>query len=137
MTFSVVLNFLKGLWSNVVVRYILIGLLVFVAAFVFYKHQINEAYDRGVAYQVSVNEKEQEELKAKYEKMLSDANADRIALNAEIEQQKSEYQKLKSQRENKSNQTQEKVENYAKTSDGAKLCLSSSWMQLYKDSLPQ
>ncbi len=137
MTFSAVLVFLKGLWSNIFFRYFLIGILVVILASFLYKHQMKKAYDEGVAYQISVNQKEQEALKEKYEKMLEDANQERIGLNEEIEKQKEAYAKLQAERNKKSSEIQDKVNNYAKTIDGSKRCLSSSWMQLYKDSLPE
>ncbi len=137
MTLSAALVFLKGLWSNVIVRYFIIGILVIILALFLYKHQMKKSYDEGIAYQISLNQKEQQALKEKYEKMLEDANKDRITLNEEIEKQKEAYAKLQLERNKKSNQIQDKVNNYAKTSDGSKRCLSSSWMQLYKDSLPE
>lgn len=137
MGVSVLINILKGIWSNVIVRYTLIGVVVVLAVWFGLHLYGNKRYEAGITYQQQVYAKEQQELKEEYQRRLDAANADRLVLNDEIAKQKEAYAKLQSERQAKSGKIQTEVNNYAQTDNGSKLCLDPKWMQLYQDSLPE
>lgn len=134
---KILLTAIRGLWDNRTVRYIIIVLFVIFIGFLSLHLYGNSRYKDGAEEQKAVYEKEQATLKEEYQKRLDAANIDRINLNSEIAEQKRQYQELKNKRQDKSNQVEQKVNDYAKSNNGSKLCLDPEWLRLYQDSLPQ
>lgn len=134
---AIIFEFIKSIWNNKLIRYILVGLIVLALSFFFYHRQINASYNRGKADQVLVYEKQQQELKDEYQRKLDAANANQIAANVELQKLKQDYADLQSKRKDKQKVQSDKVDNYAKTSNGTKRCIDAQWMQLFKDSLPE
>lgn len=135
MTF--ILQLLKSIWTNKTLRYILVGIFALGLGFFFYHKQINASYEQGKADQVKVYEDQQKALKEEYQRKLDAANANQIAANLELQKVKQDYADLQSKRKDNQKTQSDKVDNYAKTSNGTKRCLDPNWMQLFKDSLPE
>lgn len=129
-------SFIKSVWQNRLVRYLLLLMIVLLLAFFSIKHYGNNRYEEGVSHQTAIYEKEQELLKKEYQKRLDAANTDRITLNEEIQKQKDDYQRLKEQRQTKTKVVKEEVIKYAETDNGRRLCLDPDWLRNYQNSLP-
>lgn len=134
---SALINVLKLIWSNVVIRWILLVVVIVLLGWFALHSYGKKRYEQGVEFQTTVYEKQQQELKAEYQKRLDAANVEREALNAEITKQKEEYSRLQSQRQIKSGKIQTEVNKYAQSDNGNSVCLDPNWMRIYKDSLPE
>lgn len=133
---ALLLASIKGLWNNKVIRYLLL-VIVFVSVLLLSLHIYgNNRYQDGVAYQKNESELIQKKLKEEYDRQLDLANAKMQDLNAEIILQKADYLKLRLENQRQADAIKNEVREYAKTSDGAKRCVGSEWVRIYKDSLP-
>lgn len=126
----------KGLWNNRFIRYSILT-VAFILVLVFSLHLYgNNRYQEGVAYQKSEYELVQKKLKEEYQNKLAEADKKITDLNTEIAAQKADYLKLKLERERQNDKIKSEVKEYAKTIDGAKHCVGSDWVRIYKNSLP-